>query len=154
MRLLRCGRRKLCERPQHQRQHNVLWDYGVSGYGRCSREPSWKTSVTAARDATDEEVVPQQQKPQEPAASSRPARAAMQMELNEDAGDMCRPGQKQLLTIARAILADDKILENPRRGDLIRRHKNRNRNAKAMDNLMEEGGESFVTGCPRFVMQI
>ena len=59
-------------------------------------------------DATDEEVI----------AAAKAARAhhfiqtlpgGYQMELNEDASNVSQ-GQKQLLTIARAILADNKIL--------------------------------------------
>ena len=60
------------------------------------------------QDATDEEVI----------AAAKAARAdhfiktlpgGYQMELNEDASNVSQ-GQKQLLTIARAILADNKIL--------------------------------------------
>ena len=63
------------------------------------------------------------------------------MELNEDASNVSQ-GQKQLLTIARAILADSKVMildeatssVDTRTEALIQ---------KAMDNLME-GRTSFV----------
>ena len=91
-------------------------------------------------DATDEEVI----------AAAKAARAhhfiqtlpgGYQMELNEDASNVSQ-GQKQLLTIARAILADNKILildEATSSVDTrteIEIH-------KAMDNLMR-GRTSFV----------
>ncbi|BBF43893.1 ABC-type multidrug/protein/lipid transport system, ATPase component [Lachnospiraceae bacterium KM106-2] len=91
-------------------------------------------------DATDEEVI----------AAAKAAHAhhfiqtlpgGYQMELNEEASNVSQ-GQKQLLTIARAILADNKILildeatssVDTRTEELIQ---------KAMDNLME-GRTSFV----------
>ena len=91
-------------------------------------------------DATDEEVM----------AAAKAAHvhhfiqtlpAAIQMELNEDATNISQ-GQKQLLTIARAILADNKILildeatscVDTRTEHLIQ---------KAMNNLMK-GRTSFV----------
>ncbi len=91
-------------------------------------------------DATDEEVI----------AAAKAAQAdhfirtlpgGYQMELNEDATNISQ-GQKQLLTIARAILADAKILildeatssVDTRTEVLIQ---------KAMDNLME-GRTSFI----------
>ena len=91
-------------------------------------------------DATDEEVIE--------AAKAAHAHhfiqtlpGGYQMELNEDASNVSQ-GQKQLLTIARAILADNKILildeatssVDTRTEALIQ---------KAMDNLME-GRTSFV----------
>ena len=91
-------------------------------------------------DATDEEVI----------AAAKAAHAdhfirtlpgGYQMELNEDASNVSQ-GQKQLLTIARAILADNKILildeatssVDTRTEEMIQ---------KAMDNLMK-GRTSFV----------
>ena len=91
-------------------------------------------------DATDEEVI----------AAAKAAHAhhfimnlpgGYQMELNEDASNVSQ-GQKQLLTIARAILADNKVLildeatssVDTRTEVMIQ---------KAMDNLME-GRTSFI----------
>ncbi len=91
-------------------------------------------------DATDEEVI----------AAAKAAHAhrfiqtlpgGYQMELNEEASNVSQ-GQKQLLTIARAILADNRILildeatssVDTRTEQLIQ---------KAMDNLME-GRTSFI----------
>ena len=67
------------------------------------------------------------------------------MELNEEASNVSQ-GQKQLLTIARAILADPKILildeatssVDTRTEEMIQ---------KAMDNLMK-GRTSFVIALP------
>ena len=73
-----------------------------------SQGPIMKTTRYARLDATDEEVI----------AAAKAACAdhfirtlpgGYQMELNEDASNVSQ-GQKQLLTIARAILADNKIL--------------------------------------------
>ena len=91
-------------------------------------------------DATDEEVI----------AAAKAAHAdsfirqlpdGYQMELNEDASNVSQ-GQKQLLTIARAILADNQVMildeatssVDTRTETLIQ---------KAMDHLME-GRTSFV----------
>ena len=91
-------------------------------------------------DATDEEVI----------AAAKAAHAhhfiktlpdGYQMELNEDASNVSQ-GQKQLLTIARAILADKKILilDEATRSDDTRTE---SRIQKAMANLMR-GRTSFV----------
>ena len=75
------------------------------------------------------------------------------MELNEEASNVSQ-GQKQLLTIARAILADPKILildeatssVDTRTEEMIQ---------KAMDNLMkEEQALLLPTVCQPFVMPI
>ncbi|MDO4616619.1 MAG: ABC transporter ATP-binding protein [Lachnospiraceae bacterium] len=91
-------------------------------------------------DATDEEVIE--------AAKAAHAHRFIQtlpggynMELNEDATNISQ-GQKQLLTIARAILADNRILildEATSSVDTRTEH----RIQKAMDNLMK-GRTSFV----------
>lgn len=91
-------------------------------------------------DATDEEVI----------AAAKAAHAdhfiktlpgGYQMELNEDASNVSQ-GQKQLLTIARAILADNKILILDEATSSV---DTRTESAiqKAMDNLMK-GRTSFV----------
>ena len=91
-------------------------------------------------DATDEEVI----------AAAKAAHAhhfiktlpgGYQMELNEDASNVSQ-GQKQLLTIARAILADNKILILDEATSSV---DTRTEIAiqKAMDNLME-GRTSFI----------
>lgn len=91
-------------------------------------------------DATDEEVI----------AAAKSAHAhhfietlpgGYQMELNEEATNVSQ-GQKQLLTIARAILADNKVMildEATSSVDTRTEH----RIQKAMDNLMK-GRTSFV----------
>ena len=88
-------------------------------------------------DATDEEVI----------AAAKAACAdhfirtlpgGYQMELNEDASNVSQ-GQKQLLTIARAILADNKILILDSSVDT----RTEQRIQTAMDNLMR-GRTSFV----------
>ena len=91
-------------------------------------------------DATDEEVI----------AAAKAARAhhfiqtlpgGYQMELNEDASNVSQ-GQKQLLTIARAILADNKILILDEATSSVDT-RTEIEIQKAMDNLME-GRTSFV----------
>ena len=91
-------------------------------------------------DATDEEVI----------AAAKAARAdhfiktlpgGYQMELNEDASNVSQ-GQKQLLTIARAILADNKILILDEATSSVDTRAEIEIQ-KAMDNLMR-GRTSFV----------
>lgn len=91
-------------------------------------------------DATDEEVI----------AAAKAARAhhfiktlpgGYQMELNEDASNVSQ-GQKQLLTIARAILADNKILILDEATSSVDT-RTEIEIQKAMDNLMM-GRTSFV----------
>ena len=91
-------------------------------------------------DATDEEVI----------AAAKAARAhhfiqtlpgGYQMELNEDASKVSQ-GQKQLLTIARAILADNKILILDEATSSVDT-RTEIEIQKAMDNLMR-GRTSFV----------
>ena len=91
-------------------------------------------------DATDEEVI----------AAARAANAdhfirtlpgGYQMELNEDASNVSQ-GQKQLLTIARAILADNKILILDEATSSVDT-RTEQRIQTAMDNLMR-GRTSFV----------
>ena len=105
----------------------------------------WKTSVMenirfGKLDATDEEVI----------AAAKAARAhrfiralpgGYQMEINEEATNISQ-GQKQLLTIARAILADNPILildEATSSVDTRTEHLIQS----AMENLMK-GRTSFV----------
>ena len=91
-------------------------------------------------DATDEEVI----------AAAKAARAhhfiqtlpgGYQMELNEDTSNVSQ-GQKQLLTIARAILADNKILILDEATSSVDT-RTEIEIQKAMDNLMK-GRTSFV----------
>jgi ATP-binding cassette subfamily B protein len=91
-------------------------------------------------DATDEEVI----------AAAKAAHAhhfieslpgGYQMELNEDASNVSQ-GQKQLLTIARAILADNKILILDEATSSVDT-RTEIQIQKAMDNLMK-GRTSFV----------
>lgn len=91
-------------------------------------------------DATDEEVV----------AAAKAAHAhrfiqtlpgGYQMELNEDASNVSQ-GQKQLLTIARAILADNKIMILDEATSSVDT-RTEQRIQKAMNNLMK-GRTSFV----------
>ena len=91
-------------------------------------------------DATDEEVIA--------AAKAAPAHhfiqtlpGGYQMELNEDASNVSQ-GQKQLLTIARAILADNKILILDEATSSVDT-RTEIEIQKAMDNLMK-GRTSFV----------
>ena len=92
------------------------------------------------RDATDEEVI----------AAAKAANAdhfirtlpgGYQMELNEDASNVSQ-GQKQLLTIARAILADNRILILDEATSSVDT-RTEQRIQTAMDNLMR-GRTSFV----------
>lgn len=91
-------------------------------------------------DATDEEVI-------EAAKAAHAHRfiqtlpGAYQMELNEDASNVSQ-GQKQLLTIARAILADNKILILDEATSSVDT-RTEQRIQKAMNNLMK-GRTSFV----------
>ena len=91
-------------------------------------------------DATDDEVI----------AAAKAAHAdrfirtlpgGYQMELNEDASNVSQ-GQKQLLTIARAILADNRILILDEATSSVDT-RTEQRIQKAMDNLMR-GRTSFV----------
>lgn len=91
-------------------------------------------------DATDEEVI----------AAAKAAHAhhfiqalpgGYQMELNEDASNISQ-GQKQLLTIARAILADNKLLILDEATSSVDT-RTEERIQRAMDNLMK-GRTSFV----------
>ena len=91
-------------------------------------------------DATDEEVI----------AAAKAAHAhhfiqtlpgGYQMELNEDASNVSQ-GQKQLLTIARAILADNKIMILDEATSSVDT-RTEQRIQKAMNNLMK-GRTSFV----------
>lgn len=91
-------------------------------------------------DATDEEVI----------AAARAAHAhrfiqtlpgGYQMELNEDASNVSQ-GQKQLLTIARAILADNPILILDEATSSVDT-RTEERIQKALDNLMR-GRTSFI----------
>ncbi|MCI8465997.1 MAG: ABC transporter ATP-binding protein [Lachnospiraceae bacterium] len=91
-------------------------------------------------DATDEEVI----------AAAKAAHAhhfistlpdGYNLELNEEAGNVSQ-GQKQLLTIARAILADNKILILDEATSSVDT-RTEERIQKAMDNLMR-GRTSFV----------
>ena len=91
-------------------------------------------------DATDEEVIE--------AAKAAHAHhfiqtlpGGYQMELNEDASNVSQ-GQKQLLTIARAILADNKIMILDEATSSVDT-RTEVRIQKAMDNLME-GRTSFI----------
>lgn len=92
------------------------------------------------QDATDEEVI----------EAARAAHAdhfirtlpgGYQMELNEDASNVSQ-GQKQLLTIARAILADNRVLILDEATSSVDT-RTEERIQKAMDNLME-GRTSFI----------
>lgn len=91
-------------------------------------------------DATDDEVI----------AAAKAAYAdsfirtlpgGYQMELNEDAGNVSQ-GQKQLLTIARAILADNKVLILDEATSSVDT-RTEEHIQKAMDNLMK-GRTSFI----------
>ena len=91
-------------------------------------------------DATDEEVI----------AAAKAAHAhhfiqtlpgGYEMELNEDASNVSQ-GQKQLLTIARAILADNRILILDEATSSVDT-RTELRIQKAMDNLMK-GRTSFI----------
>lgn len=91
-------------------------------------------------DATDEEVI----------AAAKAAHAdhfirqlpdGYQMELNEDASNVSQ-GQKQLLTIARAILADNKVMILDEATSSVDT-RTEIRIQKAMDNLMK-GRTSFI----------
>ena len=72
---------------------------------------------------------------------SEPQLGGYQMELNEDASNVSQ-GQKQLLTIARAILADNKILILDEATSSVDT-RTEQRIQTAMDNLMR-GRTSFV----------
>ena len=91
-------------------------------------------------DATDEEVI----------AAAKAAHAdsfirqlpdGYQMELNEDASNVSQ-GQKQLLTIARAILADNRVMILDEATSSVDT-RTEIQNQKAMDHLME-GRTSFI----------
>lgn len=91
-------------------------------------------------DATDEEVI-QAAKAAHADHFIRTLPGGYQMELNEDASNVSQ-GQKQLLTIARAILADNPILLLDEATSSVDT-RTEQRIQKAMDNLMR-GRTSFV----------
>ena len=91
-------------------------------------------------DATDEEVM----KAADAAYADhfiRTLPGGYDMELNEDASNVSQ-GQKQLLTIARAILADNRVLILDEATSSVDT-RTEERIQKAMDNLME-GRTSFI----------
>lgn len=91
-------------------------------------------------DATDEEVI-QAAKAAHAHRFIKTLPGGYQMELNEDASNVSQ-GQKQLLTIARAILADNKILILDEATSSVDT-RTEVQIQKAMDNLME-GRTSFI----------
>ncbi len=91
-------------------------------------------------DATDEEVI-RAAKAAHADHFIRTLPGGYQMELNEDASNVSQ-GQKQLLTIARAILADNPILLLDEATSSVDT-RTEQRIQKAMDNLMK-GRTSFV----------
>ena len=70
------------------------------------------------------------------------------MELNEDASNVSQ-GQKQLLTIARAILADNQILILDEATSFCRYQNRGTEIQKAMDNLMK--GQNKFCHCTQIV---
>ena len=112
----------------------------------CSRIPGFSTAPSMENirygklDATDEEVM-------EAAKAAHVHRfvqtlpGGYDMELNEEASNVSQ-GQKQLLTIARAILADPKILILDEATSSVDT-RTEVRIQKAMDNLMQ-GRTSFI----------
>lgn len=91
-------------------------------------------------DATDEEVI-EAAKAAHAHHFIKTLPGGYQMELNEDATNISQ-GQKQLLTIARAILADNKVLILDEATSSVDT-RTEVRIQKAMDNLME-GRTSFI----------
>ncbi|MCM1087760.1 MAG: ABC transporter ATP-binding protein/permease [Muribaculaceae bacterium] len=91
-------------------------------------------------DATDEEVI-EAAKAAHADRFIRTLPGGYQMELNEDASNVSQ-GQKQLLTIARAILADNRILILDEATSSVDT-RTEQRIQKAMNNLMK-GRTSFV----------
>ncbi len=91
-------------------------------------------------DATDEEVI-EAAKAAHAHHFIKTLPGGYQMELNEEASNVSQ-GQKQLLTIARAILADDKILILDEATSSVDT-RTEERIQKAMDNLMK-GRTSFI----------
>lgn len=91
-------------------------------------------------DATDEQVI-KAAKAAHADSFIRTLPGGYNMELNEDASNVSQ-GQKQLLTIARAILADNKVLILDEATSSVDT-RTEIRIQKAMDNLME-GRTSFI----------
>ena len=91
-------------------------------------------------DATDEEVI-EAAKAAHAHHFIKTLPGGYQMELNEDASNVSQ-GQKQLLTIARAILADNRVLILDEATSSVDT-RTEIRIQKAMDNLME-GRTSFI----------
>lgn len=91
-------------------------------------------------DATDEEVI-EAAKAAHADHFIRTLPGGYDMELNEDASNVSQ-GQKQLLTIARAILADNKVLILDEATSSVDT-RTEIRIQKAMDNLMK-GRTSFI----------
>ena len=92
------------------------------------------------QDASDEEVI-EAAKAAHADHFIRTLPGGYQMELNEDASNVSQ-GQKQLLTIARAILADNRVLILDEATSSVDT-RTEERIQKAMDNLME-GRTSFI----------
>ena len=126
------------------RERSMLWLHTSIGY--VLQTPhlfsgSVKDNIRYGRlDATDEEVI-------EAAKAAHAHRfiqtlpGGYQMELNEDASNVSQ-GQRQLLTIARAILADNRILILDEATSSVDT-RTEARIQKAMNNLMK-GRTSFV----------
>lgn len=91
-------------------------------------------------EATDEEVI-NAAKAAHADHFIRTLPGGYSMELNEDASNVSQ-GQKQLLTIARAILADNRVLILDEATSSVDT-RTEERIQKAMDNLME-GRTSFI----------
>ncbi len=113
------------------------WSYRIHG---CSKERSWKISVTERLDATDEEVIEAAKAAHADHFISHTA-GRLSDGINEDASNVSQ-GQKQLLTIARAILADNRILILDEATTSVDTRTEASIQ-KAMNNLMK-GRTSFV----------
>ena len=126
------------------RERSQSWLHSALGYVLQSPHLFTGTIMENIRygrlDATDEEVI----------AAAKAAHAhhfimsqpgGYQMELNEETSNISQ-GQKQLLTIARAILADNKIMILDEATSSVDT-RTEERIQKAMDNLMK-GRTSFV----------
>lgn len=122
-------------------RHNLREHFGMVLQDTWLFKGSIMENIRYGRqDASDEEVI-EAAKAAHADHFIRTLPGGYQMELNEDASNVSQ-GQKQLLTIARAILADNRVLILDEATSSVDT-RTEERIQKAMDNLME-GRTSFI----------
>ncbi len=122
---------------------HLEWFFKIHG---CIKDTIMENIRYGRLDATDEEVI----KAAKAAYANHfieDTSGGYQMELNEDASNVSQ-GQKQLLTIARAILANNPVLILDEATSSVDDTRTEHQIQKAMDNLMK-GRTSFIIAAHR-----